>query len=110
MKKMERIEIMLVCSAGMSTSMLVRALKKAIEDQGLDANVFAKPSTEAMEYLETSHASVVLLGPHVRFFEESYKDELARKNIPIATIEPRDYGTMNGPKVLQQALEIIEGR
>lgn len=106
---MKVIEIMLVCSAGMSTSILVKAMNKEIEAQGIHAHVFAKPSTEAMEYLETHEVSVILLGPHVRFFEESYREELANKEIPIATIAPRDYGTMDGQKVLQLALEIIEG-
>lgn len=106
---MEPIEIMLVCSAGMSTSMLVRAMKKEIEAQDLNAHVFAKPSTEAMEYLEGKSVSIVLLGPHVRFFEESYREELASKQIPVETIDHRDYGTMNGKNVLQLALDIIEG-
>lgn len=106
---MKAIEIMLVCSAGMSTSILVKAMNKEIEAQGIHARVFAKPSTEAMEYLETHSVNVILLGPHVRFFEESYRQELEDKNIPIATITPRDYGTMNGKNVLQLALDIIEG-
>ena len=106
---MKPIEIMLVCSAGMSTSILVSAMKKAIKNQGIDANVFAKPSTEAMEYVETNDVSVVLLGPHVRFFEEAYREPLEERDIPIATIDSRDYGMMNGEKVLQMALDIIKG-
>lgn len=103
------LEIMLVCSAGMSTSMLVRSMKKVIEEQQLNIHVFAKPSTEAMEYIDSNVVDVVLLGPHVRFFEESYKTDLEDKNIAVATIPPRDYGTMDGEKVLQLGLSIIEG-
>lgn len=106
---MNSIEIMLVCSAGMSTSILVSAMKKAIKSREINANVFAKPSTEAMEYVETNDVSVVLLGPHVRFFEEEYKKPLEMRNIPITTIDSRDYGMMNGEKVLQTALELIKG-
>lgn len=106
---MKTMEIMLVCSAGMSTSILVSAIKKAINNQAINANVFAKPSTEAMEYIETNEVSVVLLGPHVRFFEETFKEPLEKRNIPIAIIDPRDYGTMNGEKVLEMAIELLKG-
>ncbi|RPA65078.1 PTS sugar transporter subunit IIB [Aerococcus agrisoli] len=105
---MDNIKIMLVCSAGMSTSMLVRAMKIAIDEANVAAEVLAKPSTEAMEYIESNPVDVVLLGPHVRFFEETYKSELSAKNIPIATIPPRDYGTMDGQKVLNQALNLVK--
>ena len=106
---MSKLEIMLVCSAGMSTSMLVTAMKKAIASEGIEANVFAKPSTEAIEFAETEAVSVLLLGPQVLFMENNFKENLADKNIPIAVIDSRAYGTMNGEQVLKQALELING-
>lgn len=106
---MSKIEIMLVCSAGMSTSMLVTAMKKAIKNQGVEANVFAKPSTEAVEYAESEKVNVLLLGPQVRFMENNFKEALESQNIPIAVIDSRAYGTMNGEQVLNQALELING-
>lgn len=106
---MSKKEIMLVCSAGMSTSMLVTAMKKAIMNEGIDANVFAKPSTEAIEYAETEEVSVLLLGPQVRFMESGIKESLQDQNIPIAVIDSRDYGTMNGANVLKQAMDLING-
>lgn len=104
---MAKFNIMLVCSAGMSTSMLVKAIKSEVEKQELDAEVFAKPSTEAIEYLETEEVSVLLLGPQVGFMESNFKEAVGDKNIPIAIINPVSYGTMNGQKVLEQALDLI---
>lgn len=106
---MNKLEIMLVCSAGMSTSMLVSAMKKEVSSQGIDAHVFAKPSTEAIEYAETEDVSVLLLGPQVRFMESGIKESLAGQDIPIAVIDSRDYGTMNGKNVLKQAIDLING-
>ncbi|UJF15972.1 PTS sugar transporter subunit IIB [Jeotgalibaca sp. MA1X17-3] len=104
---MAQLNIMLVCSAGMSTSMLVKVIKEEVQKQGLDANVFAKPSTEAIEYLEAEPVSVLLLGPQVGFMENNFKEVVGEKEIPIAVINPISYGTMNGKKVLEQALELI---
>lgn len=101
------MNIMLVCSAGMSTSMLVNAMKKEVKNQGIDANVFAKPSTEAIEYTENEEVSVLLLGPQVGFMKSGFQESLEEKNIPIDVINSRDYGTMNGKKVLEQALGLM---
>ena len=44
---METKQIMLVCAAGMSTSLMVSKMEKAAQDQGLDAHIFAVPVPEA---------------------------------------------------------------
>lgn len=44
--------IMLVCNAGMSTSMLVTKMQKAAETQGLDVEIFATAAADATNQLE----------------------------------------------------------
>ena len=39
--------IMLVCAAGMSTSLLVTKMEKAAADQGLESDIFAVLASEA---------------------------------------------------------------
>ncbi len=39
--------IMLVCNAGMSTSMLVTKMQKAAEETGVEATIWAVPVSEA---------------------------------------------------------------
>ena len=63
---MKKINILLVCNAGMSTS---------------------------------------LLGPQVRFKEKQIR-ALVEEKIPVSVIDMSAYGTMNGEKVLQQALSL----
>lgn len=43
--------IMLVCSAGMSTSLLVSKMKAAADEKGVEADIFAISSSEATELL-----------------------------------------------------------
>lgn len=104
---MSKLNIMLVCSAGMSTSMLVKAVQKEVGKQGLEAEVFAKPSTEAIDYAESNDVSVLLLGPQVGFMEPGFKESLAHKNLPIAVMNSVAYGTMDGEKVLKQAIDLV---
>ena len=65
--------IMLVCAAGMSTSLMVNKMKKSAEEKGLDADIFAIPASEADEYLNSRKIDVLLLGPQVRFMKSQFE-------------------------------------
>lgn len=99
--------IMLVCSAGMSTSLLVSKMKAAADEKGVEADIFAISSSEATELLNKKSTDVLLLGPQVRFMKAQFEKETASKNIPVEVIDMRDYGLIDGLKVLNTALELI---
>ncbi|MBD5069562.1 MAG: PTS sugar transporter subunit IIB [Lactobacillus sp.] len=101
--------IMLVCAAGMSTSLLVTKMQKAAENEGLETDIFAVSATEADAKLEDSSkpVDVLLLGPQVRFMKGQFETKLAAKGIPVDVIDMKDYGTMNGEAVLKTALELM---
>ncbi|WP_205603244.1 PTS sugar transporter subunit IIB [Heyndrickxia ginsengihumi] len=99
--------IMLVCAAGMSTSLLVMKMKKAAEAKGLETDIFAVSASEADSVLEQKNVDVLLLGPQVKFLKNQFQKKLASKNIPVDSINMQYYGMMNGEKVLEQALSMI---
>ncbi|MHC5268069.1 PTS sugar transporter subunit IIB [Enterococcus sp. LJL98] len=105
---MAKKTIMLVCSAGMSTSLLVTKMEKAAEERGLEADIFAVSASEADQQLETKNIDVLLLGPQVRFMKAQFEKKLEAKGIPLDVIDMRDYGMMNGPKVLDQAESLMK--
>jgi len=100
---MAKKTIMLVCSAGMSTSLLVTKMQKAAEAKGMEADIFAVSASEADQHLESKPVDVLLLGPQVRFMKSQFEQKLVPKGIPLDVINMADYGMMNGEKVLQQA-------
>ncbi|MBE6173308.1 PTS system lactose/cellobiose-specific transporter subunit IIB [Enterococcus sp. DIV1368b] len=104
---MEKRTIMLVCSAGMSTSLLVTKMQKAAEEKGVEADIFAVSASEADNQLESKNVDVLLLGPQVRFMQSQFAEKLAPKGIPLDVINMQDYGMMNGAKVLEQAESLI---
>lgn len=99
--------IMLVCSAGMSTSLLVTKMETAAKEENFDAEIFAVSSTEANNVLEEKKIDVLLLGPQVRFMLKQFEEKVADKGIPVAVINMADYGMMNGQKVLQEAKQLM---
>ena len=96
-------KIMLVCAAGMSTSLLVTKMEGAAKDAGYDAKIFALPFSDAPRVLED--VDVILLGPQVRFNLGKIKEEAAKVNpgLPVDVIDMKDYGMMNGEAVYKKA-------
>jgi PTS system cellobiose-specific IIB component len=100
--------IMLVCSAGMSTSLLVSKMQKAAEAKNIEADIFAISASEVDSTLEKKNIDVLLLGPQVRFMKAQFEKKLQGKNIPVESINMQHYGMMNGEKVLEEALKLID--
>lgn len=98
------MNILLVCSAGMSTSLLVTRMLDYAKTKNLEVTIEAHPVGEVESYGE--NADVILLGPQVRFQLSNVKRLFP--DIPVEVIDMRDYGMMNGEKVLNHVLEIIK--
>ncbi len=98
------INIVLFCSAGMSTSLLVNKMEKCAKAKGIEVSINAYPEAEMSKRLD--NVDVVLLGPQIRYVLSKAKKLCSEKGIPIDVINPQDYGLMNGEKVLDQALKL----
>ncbi|EOL9070667.1 PTS sugar transporter subunit IIB [Cronobacter turicensis] len=101
--------IVLCCSAGMSTSLVVTKMEKTAVERGLDLKIYAIPEQNLRDELEHhgSDIQAVLLGPQVRFKLAENKKLTDEHQIPIAVIDSVAYGTLNGAKVLDQALSLV---
>jgi PTS system cellobiose-specific IIB component len=99
-------KIVLVCSAGMSTSLLVTKMQDAAKKQGLEVEIIAVPEVEAKHH--TSGTDVVLLAPQVRYLLNKMQQDLKPYGIPVAVIESINYGMMKGDAVIKQAMELLE--
>lgn len=97
-------KILLVCAAGMSTSLLVNKMKGAAKNAGEEISIEALPVSEAGKVIE--EMDIVLLGPQVRF-QKAQIESLVNGRIPVEVIDMVLYGTMNGEAVLKMALEKI---
>lgn len=99
-------KIMLFCAAGMSTSLLVSKMQKEAEARGItDLKIWAVSQQEYEREIHDVH--VCLLGPQVRFRLAQAKELGAKFGVPVDVISMMDYGSCNGPKVLDQALNLM---
>lgn len=95
------MKILLVCNAGMSTSVLVARMEKAAKAKNMEVEIAAFPLTQAEK--EINEWDIVLLGPQVRHCLSQLKKY--SNGTPIEIIDMRDYGLMNGENVLKQAIK-----
>ncbi|NLL74232.1 MAG: PTS sugar transporter subunit IIB [Erysipelothrix sp.] len=96
-------KIVLLCSAGMSTSILVTKMQQAAADQGYEVEVSAHSVSEATRV--GANADIILLGPQVRFNLSNVQKQLPGK--PVEVIDMRAYGTMNGEAVINEVKKVL---
>ncbi|WP_312461277.1 PTS sugar transporter subunit IIB [Proteiniclasticum sp.] len=96
------MKILLVCSAGMSTSLLVTKMEKAAKEKGIDVEIFALSAGEGKKILKD--VDLVLLGPQVRFMKNEF---VKLATVPVDVIDMLSYGRMEGEKVLDSALVLL---
>lgn len=105
---MARKHIMLVCSAGMSTSLLVTKMQKAAAEKEVDVDIFAVGASAVDEHIANNEVDMMLIAPQVRFMTGQLEEKVKGKNIPVDVINMQDYGMVDGENVLQKALDLID--
>ena len=98
-------KILLVCSAGISTSLLVNKMNNAAKEFGEEVSIEALPVSECSSKID--EVDIVLLGPQVRF-QKPVVEKLANGRIPVEVIDMRLYGIMDGKSILTSTLEKIK--
>lgn len=100
------VKIGLFCEAGMSTSLLVSKMRRSAENRGLEISVQAYPEGELARRI--NDLDVALLGPQVRYMLNKAKGICEPNGVPVDVIDTRSFGMMNGERVLNKAIQLIE--
>jgi cellobiose PTS system EIIB component len=99
------IRVLIVCSWGMSTSLLVGSMLAAAVASKCELTVEA---LSAGEYAaKVDECDVVLIAPQIRHLRKSIENLAMSAGKPVALIEPFHYATMNGQAVLEQVLYLL---
>lgn len=100
--------VLIVCSWGMSTSLLVESMLSAAKARQYDLEVEALSAGEYAARVE--ECDVVLIAPQIRHLRKSIEKLANSAGKPVALIEPFHYATMNGQAVLEQVLRLLKGQ
>lgn len=102
------IKIGLFCAAGFSTGMLVNNMKLAVEKQQIEVEIEAYPQSKLCDCV--GGIDVALLGPQVSYTFEQSNTICEDSDVPLSVIPMQDYGMLDGEKVLNFALGLLENK
>ncbi|MFJ5625057.1 PTS sugar transporter subunit IIB [Peribacillus loiseleuriae] len=102
----DKLHILLVCNLGASTGVMVTKMKEIAEKseklKPVDIKIEAHPAGQLREYVE--QFDVVLVGPQMKHQFEDLEKICKPYNKPIAVIDRKDYGMVNGGNILKAAI------
>lgn len=96
-------KIVLLCNGGMSTSMMVTKMKAAATKEDFACDIAAYALANAKEV--AANADCILVGPQVKFKIQQIEKDCP--GVPVAAIDMKDYGVMNGAAVLKAARKLM---
>ena len=105
---MAKYNVLLVCAAGMSSSLLEAAAIKAAEKRGHELEIHAISAPQVARYDFKDHpVEMVLIGPQVRYKRKSIQKMAEPLGIKVAVIDSIVYGMVDGDKLFDQIFESV---
>ena len=101
------IIIRLFCSGGFSTGILVKRMEEAAQRRNIEVDIKAYGVYQMEKCFDVETVEVALIGPQVAYMMLQIKKACDAKGVPFEVIPSLDYGRLNGDKVLDLALQII---
>ncbi|WP_170006436.1 PTS sugar transporter subunit IIB [Bacillus fonticola] len=98
-------KILFVCAGGMSSAIVVKALKIEASKQGLEVDVNAVGTSDVESEIGKGW-DVVMVAPQVRHRFDAVKKVADQAGVPCEPIPPQAYSPLGGPKLLQKLNEM----
>lgn len=97
------MKILLVCSAGMSTSLLVDKMQKYCAKNNIEADIEAKGAADAKRELDDWDC--ILIGPQVKFMKSDI-EKLTNK--PCEVIPANIYALGKAQETMELAMKLLK--
>jgi len=99
-------KILLCCSAGMSSSLLVKKMRIAAKEMDIECAIAAVSANQVSQYI--SKVDIVLVAPALIYDFKRIKQVAQPYQVHVFLIGQEDYGQMNGESILLKTLNKIE--
>ncbi|HLR09297.1 MAG TPA: PTS sugar transporter subunit IIB [Bacillota bacterium] len=100
------IKLIILCSWGATSSQLAKKVQEAAENRGIDLEAHAGGTGEFKE--KADQYNVALLEPQVRHLKKEVSKVADAHNIPLELVDQRAFALMDGDKVLDQVLNMVD--
>ena len=107
----KQIKVVLVCAAGMSSSLLEEKIRQAAAAFGRQMELKAVDATTMSLWdYEKDTMDVILVAPQVRFKKRGIIKQAEPYGVIVRDIDTIAYGMVDGEKIFEQVLEALENK
>ncbi|WP_314061465.1 PTS sugar transporter subunit IIB [uncultured Vagococcus sp.] len=99
--------VLLICTAGITTGLLVKNMQMTADNKGLKIHIYSAPAIIAEQIIQHQVLDALLIGPQSKYEVARLKDYLMVKAVPYKLIAKEDYETLNGEAVLQEVVDLL---
>ena len=82
---------LIICAAGMSSSLMAKKTTEYLQGQGQDITVEAIRATEGNKVIESATFDLYLISPQTRMYFKQFADLGERVGRPVVQIPPQAY-------------------
>jgi PTS system cellobiose-specific IIB component len=105
----KKIKVVLVCAAGMSSSLLEEKIRQAAAAAGKEMELKAVDATTmSLWNYEQDNMDVILIAPQVRFKKRSIIQQSEPFGVIVQDIDTVAYGMVDGEIIFNQVLEALK--
>ena len=102
------MKVLLVCSGGMSSAIVVKAVKQEADKQGFPLEIKAVGSGEFEDELREGNYNLVIVAPQVKHRMKNFQEEAKPFNVLVEMIVPMGYTPVGASKVLDQIRKYVK--
>ena len=103
----EQKTALLICTAGITTGLLVKNVQNAADERGLDIHVYSAPAIIAEQVIQSQAIDALMIGPQSKYEIARLKDFLTYKAVPYKLISKENYEILDGEAVLEEIIALI---
>ena len=100
------MKILLVCSGGMSTAIVVKAIEQQAAKTGRALTVRSVGSSEFADTVKGGW-DIALIAPQVRHRLAEFQAAAAEAGVPVALIPPQGYSPLGGAVILAEVDKLL---
>lgn len=84
-------KVLIICAAGMSSSLMAKKTTEFFKSNGLDIVLDAVSATEGTKMIETSDFDLFLISPQTRMYFAKFEEAGKKVGKPVVNIPPQAY-------------------
>ncbi|MGX7358827.1 PTS cellobiose transporter subunit IIB [Dolosigranulum pigrum] len=97
---------LIICAAGMSSSLIAKKTTKYFEEQGMDIELDAISTSQGNKTIEKDEFDLYLVSPQAKMYFDSLKKVADKKDKPIINIPPQAYVPI--PMGIEKMAKLVE--